>query len=105
MFVHDYKMWVTWQYRRYNFEILIRFPILKYHTTTVDLKTYVVDYIIVGKLLSHNCVFDIYFLDDDELPNFICVSCLDMLILLTVNITNHLDAVLPHSYAANMMSL
>ena len=57
------------------------------HTSNVDLKPHVVDYITGWKLLSHNCVFDTYSLDDDELNNFICVSCLDMLILLTVNIT------------------
>jgi hypothetical protein len=60
-----------------NFDTLIRYPILHYHTSNVDLKPHVADYITGWKFLSHNCVFETSSLDDDELNNFTCVSCLD----------------------------
>jgi len=84
--VHEYKVWVTRQYRHSFFDTLIWFPIVHYHTCNVDVKPHVADNITGWNLLSYNCVFDTYSLDDDELTNFTCVSCVDMLILLTFNI-------------------
>ena len=56
--VHEYKVWVTRQYRHSFFDTLIWFPIVHYHTCNVDVKPHVADYITGWNLLSHNCVFD-----------------------------------------------
>jgi len=56
--VHEYKVWVTRQYHHSNFDTLIWFSIVHYHTCNVDVKPHVADYITGWNLLSHNCVFD-----------------------------------------------